>query len=315
MGRRHAARRGCHAARHRPGDAGAQPLGRAAVAAAGSQRLRRRERALARRPDAAPRHRQSVRAPPGRGGRSPRGVRAGARAARFDRYAANHLARRKPPAGARAPVHGARIPAPMTPASTERGEPMTFNRHAATRRELLIASGTLFAWAYLPKVARAEGRDPRLLVFVLRGALDGLAAVAPVGDPDWVALRGDKALTLDGKPPALPLDAFFALNRRCPTCIGSTNQARRRSCTRRRRLTASAPTSTVRTCWKAASASRARPTPAGSTARSPRCSRPAAPAARATPSPSDRSRRWSWVDPRPSSLGRRGDCRRRAMTR
>ena len=93
---------------------------------------------------------------------------------------------------------------------------MTFNLHAATRRELLLASGTLFAWAYLPKVARAEGRDPRLLVIVLRGALDGLAAVAPVGDPDWLALRGDKALTLDGKPPALPLDSFFALNPAMP---------------------------------------------------------------------------------------------------
>jgi uncharacterized protein (DUF1501 family) len=81
---------------------------------------------------------------------------------------------------------------------------------------LLLASGTLFAWAYLPKVARAEGRDPRLLVIVLRGALDGLAAVAPVGDPDWVALRGDKALTLDGKPPALALDSFFALNPAMP---------------------------------------------------------------------------------------------------
>ena len=64
--------------------------------------------------------------------------------------------------------------------------------HAVTRRRLLLASGTLFAWAHLPKLALAEGRDPRLLVIVLRGALDGLAAVAPVGDPDWFALRGDK---------------------------------------------------------------------------------------------------------------------------
>jgi uncharacterized protein (DUF1501 family) len=102
------------------------------------------------------------------------------------------------------------------PGSIERGEPMTFNHHTATRRELLLASGTLFAWAYLPKAARAEGRDPRLLVIVLRGALDGLAAVAPVGDPDWLALRGDRALTLDGKPPALPLDSFFVLNPAMP---------------------------------------------------------------------------------------------------
>ena len=88
--------------------------------------------------------------------------------------------------------------------------------HAASRRELMLASGVLFAWAHLPKLARAEGRDPRLLVIVLRGALDGLAAVAPVGDPVWVKLRGDNALALDGKTPALPLDSFFALNPAMP---------------------------------------------------------------------------------------------------
>jgi uncharacterized protein (DUF1501 family) len=88
--------------------------------------------------------------------------------------------------------------------------------HALSRRELLLGSGALFAWAYLPKLARAEGRDPRLLTIVLRGGLDGLAAVAPVGDPDWVSLRGDHALTLDGKTPALPLDGFFALHPAMP---------------------------------------------------------------------------------------------------
>jgi uncharacterized protein (DUF1501 family) len=88
--------------------------------------------------------------------------------------------------------------------------------HTPTRRQLLLGSGMLFAWAYLPKLALAEGRDPRLLVIVLRGALDGLAAVAPVGDPDWVRLRGDKALTLDGKTPALALDTMFALNPAMP---------------------------------------------------------------------------------------------------
>jgi uncharacterized protein (DUF1501 family) len=93
---------------------------------------------------------------------------------------------------------------------------MSFNPHAASRRELLLASGTLFAWAFAPRLARAEGRDPRLLTIVLRGALDGLAAVAPVGDPDWAALRGDKALTLEGATPGLPLNSFFALNPAMP---------------------------------------------------------------------------------------------------
>jgi uncharacterized protein (DUF1501 family) len=79
--------------------------------------------------------------------------------------------------------------------------------------ELLLASGVLFAWAHLPKAARAEGRDPRFLVIVLRGALDGLATVAPIGDPD---LRGDKALTTEGANAALALDGFFALNPAMP---------------------------------------------------------------------------------------------------
>jgi uncharacterized protein (DUF1501 family) len=93
---------------------------------------------------------------------------------------------------------------------------MTTMLHAPTRRQWLLGTGALFAWAFVPKRARAEGRDPRLLVMVLRGALDGLAAVAPVGDPDWVRLRGDKALLLDGATPALPLDSFFALNPAMP---------------------------------------------------------------------------------------------------
>jgi uncharacterized protein (DUF1501 family) len=88
--------------------------------------------------------------------------------------------------------------------------------HAPSRRELLLGSGSLFAWAYLPKLALAEGRDPRLLVIVLRGALDGLATVAPVGDPDWIKLRGDKALLTEGPTPALALDSFFALNPAMP---------------------------------------------------------------------------------------------------
>src|SRR6516162_8506783 len=88
--------------------------------------------------------------------------------------------------------------------------------HASTRRELLLGSGVLFAWAFVPRLARAEGRDPRFLTIVLRGALDGLAVVSPVGDPDWVKLRGDNALRLDGKTPALPLDGFFALNPAMP---------------------------------------------------------------------------------------------------
>jgi uncharacterized protein (DUF1501 family) len=88
--------------------------------------------------------------------------------------------------------------------------------HIPTRRELMLGSGALFAWALVPGTARAEGRDPRFLTIVLRGGVDGLAVVAPVGDPGWTKLRGDKALTLDGPTPALTLDGFFALNPAMP---------------------------------------------------------------------------------------------------
>ena len=88
---------------------------------------------------------------------------------------------------------------------------------APTRRALLMGSGALFAWTQLPRRARAEGRDPRFLAIVLRGALDGLAIVAPVGDPHWTELRGEEALTLGGATPGLRLDGLFALNPAMPS--------------------------------------------------------------------------------------------------
>ena len=51
---------------------------------------------------------------------------------------------------------------------------------------------------------------------MLRGALDGLATVVPVGDPNWVRLRGTDALLTSGETAALPLDNFFALNPAMP---------------------------------------------------------------------------------------------------
>jgi uncharacterized protein (DUF1501 family) len=86
-----------------------------------------------------------------------------------------------------------------------------------SRRALLSAGGSLFAWACLPRFARAaDSRDPRLVVMVLRGAMDGLSAVAPIGDPDYASLHGALALPLDGDHAALPLDSFFALNPAMP---------------------------------------------------------------------------------------------------
>jgi len=86
-----------------------------------------------------------------------------------------------------------------------------------TRRSLLLSGATFAAWAYLPKFARAaDARDPRLIVVILRGALDGLATVAPIADPDYAGLHGSIALLKDGRNAALPLDGFFGLHPAMP---------------------------------------------------------------------------------------------------
>jgi uncharacterized protein (DUF1501 family) len=88
---------------------------------------------------------------------------------------------------------------------------------ATTRRSLLLGGASFAAWAYLPKFARAaDGRDPRLIVVILRGALDGLATVAPIGDPDYAGLHGSIALEAAGPHAAVMLDSFFALHPSMP---------------------------------------------------------------------------------------------------
>ncbi len=86
-----------------------------------------------------------------------------------------------------------------------------------SRRAVLASGGACFAWAFAPRFAHAAGaRDSRFVTIILRGALDGLSAVAPVGDPDYVDLHGALALSTGGDHPALPLDGFFALNPAMP---------------------------------------------------------------------------------------------------
>ena len=80
-----------------------------------------------------------------------------------------------------------------------------------SRRDFLLSAGGTFA--NVPCPAFAAARDPRLVVVILRGALDGLAAVPPVGDAAYPAVRGDLAMEAES---ALPLDGFFELNRAMP---------------------------------------------------------------------------------------------------
>lgn len=90
-----------------------------------------------------------------------------------------------------------------------------------SRRTFLAAAGAFTAWAAMPKFAYAgQSRDPRFLTVILRGAMDGLAVVPPVGDPDYPALRGDLAIGTGSYGQTFSLDAFFGLNDALPGLYG-----------------------------------------------------------------------------------------------
>ena len=94
---------------------------------------------------------------------------------------------------------------------------MGHNLMLPSRRALIGGSASCFAWSFLPRWAQAAGaRDMRLVVIVLRGALDGLSAVAPIGDPDYAELHGSLALSDKGDHAGLPLDGFFVLHPAMP---------------------------------------------------------------------------------------------------
>src|SRR5579871_3983712 len=57
----------------------------------------------------------------------------------------------------------------------------------------------------------AAPTDRRLVVIILRGALDGLAAVPPYGDKDYASVRAQLALQ-PGAGGIHDLDGFFGLN-------------------------------------------------------------------------------------------------------
>ena len=81
------------------------------------------------------------------------------------------------------------------------------------RRGFLAFGAAAAAGAMLPKFALAAGSaaDSRFLLVLLRGGLDGLHALQPLGDPAFAALRGD-FVQAKGQPAALRLDADFSLH-------------------------------------------------------------------------------------------------------
>ncbi|HEX3395449.1 MAG TPA: DUF1501 domain-containing protein [Steroidobacteraceae bacterium] len=83
-----------------------------------------------------------------------------------------------------------------------------------SRRRFLIGAGALAASATIPNALFAyTGGSSRLVVLILRGALDGLAAVPPYGDPDYSGLHRELAIAAPGGPEgALELNNTFGLH-------------------------------------------------------------------------------------------------------
>ena len=86
-----------------------------------------------------------------------------------------------------------------------------------SRRGLLRSAAALgasfTAWSLLPALpAQAASRDPRFLLVILRGGLDGLSAVLPLNDPDFVRVRSGFLEDLVKAGEAPRLDALFHLN-------------------------------------------------------------------------------------------------------
>ena len=83
-------------------------------------------------------------------------------------------------------------------------------------RRHLIATGLtgLVVSGLVPGVSWAAANTDKRFIFLLqRGAADGLATIAPIGDPDFLRARGNEAAeALDG----VKLDSFFALHPRMP---------------------------------------------------------------------------------------------------
>lgn len=86
--------------------------------------------------------------------------------------------------------------------------------HSKARREFLCNTSMAGLSALMPRISFGYAQtDARFVFIILRGALDGLAAVAPYGDGNYQRVRGALALPTPGSAEGvLKLDGMFALN-------------------------------------------------------------------------------------------------------
>src|SRR5215831_21399694 len=85
---------------------------------------------------------------------------------------------------------------------------------AFTRRTFLNHMALASAGFAMPRLLLASAdTDARFVFVIMRGALDGLAAVPPYGDGNYTGKRGELSLSVSGgEGSALKLNGLFALH-------------------------------------------------------------------------------------------------------
>ena len=86
---------------------------------------------------------------------------------------------------------------------------------SVTRRQFVVGSSVLATAFWLPKysLAATPGSNPRIVLFTLRGGLDGLHTVPPYAEPSYAQARGSIAIPAPGGAnTALRLDSLFGLH-------------------------------------------------------------------------------------------------------
>ena len=135
------------------------------------------------------------------------------------------------------------------------------SRHAdSDRRQLPGYRGALAAGGaaadFAARVREHASTSSRFVFIILRGALDGLTAVPPYGDPDYARLRRELAIGAPGAANgALQLDNIFGLH---PSLRFMSESLSRRASSRcftpSPARIASARISMGRMCWRTAHA-------------------------------------------------------------
>src|SRR6202008_2902717 len=86
--------------------------------------------------------------------------------------------------------------------------------NAINRRSLLLAgcAASLVSVAPSARAATQQSQGRKIIVIILRGAMDGLSALPKIDDPD---IRAHRSALIDAK--AIPLSGGFALHSAMPT--------------------------------------------------------------------------------------------------